>query len=204
MTGRKEFSPDWDSFIRKTKRLSLIQRSAMYDEARLSSRLLLIVGVEAEIRARNTRLNNMQRLAAAQRRITAQRRLTAAPYAFRNYLTPQTRQMMPAPRLHLLSLEAHRSSLNTSRHYFRTIDPTRSIFSIQIANRAVKEQKTHFQLWRVSHPFGGPVSDEELLNLRRSISSLNPTKRRRRLIEPAGISESRALEIAIQSLNNRS
>ena len=82
MGRRKEFSADWDSFIRKTQGLARSQRSAMMDEVRLSSRLLLIVGVEAEIRNRNTRINNMQRLAAEMHR-----RETALPP--NSWRTPQ-------------------------------------------------------------------------------------------------------------------
>lgn len=199
---RKEFSADWDSFIHKTRRLAPSQRSAMLDEARLSRRLLLIVGVEAEIRHRNTRTNNTQRLAAAQRRITEERRLTAAPGAHRTYVSAATKAMMPPIALHTLTPQKRRASIEASSYYFRRIDPSHRIFSSQLSARVLKEQTTHFQQWRASHPFGGPVTVDEITKLQQTIRSFRPgTNRRRRTIEPAGMSGARALEIAIQSLN---
>jgi len=204
MGRRKEFSADWDSFIRKTQGLARSQRSAMMDEVRLSSRLLLIVGVEAEIRNRNTRINNMQRLAAEQRRIDEKRRFTPTPGAHRNYVSASTKAMMPPIALHPHTPELRKASLNSSSYYFRTINPSNSSFSIRLGNRAVTEGRTYFQQWRVVHPFGGPVTADKITHLQQTIRSLRPSAaRRRRTIEPAGISGTRALEIAIQSLNRK-
>ncbi len=195
---QNRFSSDWDAFTRKLQAMTPQQRRTFQGEAMTSGRLSMIVALVAEWRASYTAHDTALRFRAAQRRIAEERRLARVPGTKRSYVDAATRAMMPAPKLHRAP-QAERSRNRTLAYNFFHRRGGWWIARVQ------REASGSYQAWRAANPFGPPPTFEEQLQLQRVHAALRGKERRKgaQRFTPVGMSEDRALEIAMAALEQR-
>jgi len=194
VSARGPYSDNWEQFFNKIAHYSRQQRRTLLEEAQIDPKLAMIHGLAREWVARHN--DHMRRLQGRQARILEERRMTPDPTAFRDYLDPEVRAMLPAIAVKRRYSKERAPTQEAARRFWRAIEGG-TWHGRTIAQIMAKLDEISAPAWLAAHPYGPPVSQADLDKLAAVHRSVRPAPKPRVRYAPAGMTPERALQIAL-------
>lgn len=194
VSARGPYADNWEQFFKKIRDYSPKQRKTLLEEAQIDPKLAMIHGLARQWVARNN--DPIRRVQGRQARILEERRMTPDPTAFRDYLDPGVRAMLPAIAVKRRYGKDRVHSQQAARRFWHAIEGG-SWRGRTIAQIVARSEEISAPAWIAAHPYGPPVSQADLDNLAAVHRSVRPAPKPRIRYAPAGMTPERALQIAL-------
>lgn len=199
VSARRPYSDNWEQFFNKIHAYSPKQRTTLLEEAQIDPKLAMIHELAREWVNQRSREDWIRRLQGRQARILEERRMTPDPAAFRDYLDPAVRAMLPPISVKRRYGKEREMSREAASRFWAGL--ARGSFRNRTVARIVARCSEYSPAaWNLAHPYGPPTSQAAIDEHLRTLRSMQPAKTARPIggFDPAGMTPEKALQIAMR------